>query len=547
LKGLDTAHMANGDIHELCMTGTREKILEEARAWRASEDPDTPQIFWLADVAGSGKSTVAKHISGEWKTQGRLAGRFFFSRDAEETRTIKLFFSTIAQQGLSHLGSSVRSAISDGIRELCGPSSAPLEEQCRELFVRPLSKVTFPTVLVLDALDECDQTTLTRLFRILLAHLPNLPYLKLFLASRPDKHIAKILDIPKVRRMSLRDDEVSNAKDVTIFMREKLSSFSLPVPLIDKLVKRSQGLFIWASTVCRLIDDFQGDMDEYVGDLLMHGPDQMDSIYQKALDQALPPADQKANRRAYMKVLGIIVVAFEPLSPETINEMLKISNTLTIVQHLKSVLDCRHLDDPVRFLHPTFREFLLGCPSVNLYHIDERLYHVTLLHGCLETMSHRLCHDICDLFDILIHEDIQIKQVVNDVDEPKFNPMLKPACLAFIPNRLQGQPLKQTPERICLDREVAQDRLSNKTCFSIRYSCRFWGVHLACSLSFGPSIMELTIDRVKNFFSHNLLDWIYIISIMGAINEVKPVLQKLISANMASFMSLNVLTLITLL
>jgi hypothetical protein len=58
LKGLDTAHMVNGDIHDSCMTGTREQILEEARVWRANEDPETPQIFWLADVAGSGKSTV---------------------------------------------------------------------------------------------------------------------------------------------------------------------------------------------------------------------------------------------------------------------------------------------------------------------------------------------------------------------------------------------------------------------------------------------------------------------------------------------------------
>jgi hypothetical protein len=518
LKGLDTAHMANGDIHESCMTGTREKILEEARIWRANEDPATPQIFWLADVAGSGKSTVAKHISGEWRTQGCLAGRFFFSRDAEETRTIKLFFSTIAQQGLSHLGSSVRSAISDGIRELCGPSSAPIEDQCRELFVRPLSKVTFPTVLVLDALDECDQTTLTRLFRILLAQLSNLPHLKLFVTSRPDKHIAKILDTPKVRRVSLRDDEVSNANDVTVFMREKLASLSLSDPQIYKLVKRSQGLFIWASTVCRLIDDFQGDRDEFVEELLMHGPDQMDSIYQKALDQALPPADQKANRKAYMKVLGTIVVAFEPLSPETIDEVLKISNTFVIVQHLKSVLDCRHLEDPVRFLHPTFRDFLLKSSPVNPYLIDEKTFHVTILHSCFDIMAKKLAYDLCRLLTDPVRDNDRIKQ--KDAERKGHSGFDEVKQLAI--RKYQ----KDSPPILYIDQEMLQDRLFRYTNIATRYSSRFWGEHLTWNLD--AIVMASILSPLEKFFSHNLLDWIYIISIIGTINEVNSILQNII-------------------
>jgi hypothetical protein len=103
-----TASMASGDIHRRCMEGTRESILEKIEQWRI--EPLAPQVLWLADVAGSGKSTVAKHLAEKWKAQGCLAGRFFFSRDAEETRTPKLFFTTISQQGLAHLGPDVRTA-----------------------------------------------------------------------------------------------------------------------------------------------------------------------------------------------------------------------------------------------------------------------------------------------------------------------------------------------------------------------------------------------------------------------------------------------------
>jgi hypothetical protein len=369
LKGLEAACMANGDIHESCMRGTRESIIEQVDYWMRSDDPNTPQILWLADAAGSGKSTVAKHLSGKWMSEGKLAGQFFFSRDAEESRTTKFFFSTIAQQGLSHLGPSVKTSICDGVRELCGPTSALLEAQCRELFVRPVKATSSPIVLILDALDECEPTAFNRLFRVLLSQLTNISHLKLFLTSRPDKHIAKVLDNPSVHRISLRGDEESNREDVKLYMRAKLVSISLPEDKIDKLVTRSRGLFIWASTVCRLVEDFQGNMEQYVSELLVHGPDEMDLVYQKALDQALPPVSQVVNRKAYMDVLGVVVVALEPLSPKTIDRMLNISNSFTIVQHLKSVLDCHHTNEPVRFLHPTFREFLIDS-NLNSHHID---------------------------------------------------------------------------------------------------------------------------------------------------------------------------------
>jgi hypothetical protein len=118
------------------MKGTRESILAHAREWSTSDD--SPQIFWLADVAGTGKSTIANHLAREWKGSGCLAGRFFFSREADESRTSRLFFSTIAQQGISNLGSDLQNLVALGIRKLKNPVSATLEEQYTVMFVNPL-------------------------------------------------------------------------------------------------------------------------------------------------------------------------------------------------------------------------------------------------------------------------------------------------------------------------------------------------------------------------------------------------------------------------
>ena len=43
------------------MKGTRVAILEDLLAWAI--DPDSPRIFWLDGMAGTGKSTIALSFS----------------------------------------------------------------------------------------------------------------------------------------------------------------------------------------------------------------------------------------------------------------------------------------------------------------------------------------------------------------------------------------------------------------------------------------------------------------------------------------------------
>ncbi|PVF98145.1 hypothetical protein CPB86DRAFT_705744, partial [Serendipita vermifera] len=477
-----------GDEHEVCLKGTRVPILEQARSWLMNENG--PQIFWLADVAGSGKSTVANHLAREWKRQGQLAGRFFFSRAAEQTRTTTYFFSTIAQQGLSQLGPKVRSAISDGIRDMSNPVAAPLEDQCRVLFAGPLTTLSSPIVLILDALDECEPSMLTRMLRVLLPQLGNLPHLRLFVTSRPDNHIIESLETFQVYRTSLRDDIESNRMDIWTFLGEKLKSISIPQSKIDRLVARSEGLFIWASTVCKILLKYRDDKDQFLEDVLVQGPEQMDSLYQVALQQALSDSNIPNNIKVYKRVLSVIVVALEPLSPNTINRLLNIRNTFEIVGDLQSVLDCHHPDDPVRFLHPTFREFLLRPLEHNPYRINEDESHLSLAHACMDIMAADLRWDICDL---------------------------------------DGQPIEDDK-----DRAAHQSRFITCTTHALRYSCHFWSGHLSpCGTARILNYKDIP-TRLEQFFQKNLLDWMYIISFIKSVKEPWVLLRRFIAARLVS-------------
>jgi hypothetical protein len=487
IKGIKTAEMANGNIHKKCMRGTRQSILEEIEKWHL--DSQAPQILWLADVAGAGKSTVAKEVMEKWRLNGRLAGRFFFSRDAEETRTPRLFFTTIAQQGLAQLDTHVRTAVATGIRKLIDPVAATLEEQCSNIFVEPIKATKTTITLVLDALDECEPQTCQQLLRVLLPQLSNLPHLRLFMTSRPETHIREELVDINHQTLSLRSDELSNSRDVEFFMKQRLRNALLSEVQVEKIIERSGGLFIWAKTVCDLLDNFRGDRNSFIDRILSTKLRQMDSIYRIALDQAIGTDKEEENMVAYMNVLSVIVAACEPVSPDTIDKLLNSSESMAIINDLRSVLECRGGDALVRFLHPTFREFLLDLIDAGRYFVDMNIAHKVIVGGCLSTMNKELEYNICKL-----HYDMQEREF-------RFKP--------------------QELSELCLQH----------TSSALRYSCSFWANHIILQTYPIPSSL---IFSIESFFKAKLLDWIYTVAVQGSIGSAIKALRKLASLKLVS-------------
>ncbi|PVG00371.1 hypothetical protein CPB86DRAFT_729488, partial [Serendipita vermifera] len=481
IKGVMASALANGDIHQKCMKGTRQSVLDEVEKW-ASNTTDT-QILWLADVAGAGKSTIAKEVAEKWRQQGCLAGQFFFSRDAEETRTPKLFFTTIAQQGLARLGPNIQRRVAHGIRKLFNPVVANLYEQCLAMFVEPIQATQASLYLVLDALDECEPHACHSLFQILLPHLSSIPHLKLFLTSRPETHIREVLESSSHRTISLRSDEVVNSKDVEFYMQQRLQRIKLEEAQMVRLIERAGGLFIWAKTVCDLLVDFRGNKNTFITRLSSQKLRQMNPIYRIALEQAIGSDREEETIEAYMEVLKAIVVVFRPVSPNVINQLLNTSESMEIVRDLRSVLECSDENSPIRFLHPTFRDFLLDSGACDKYYVDIHTAHQLVASQCLSTMQEELRYDSCDLYD--------------------------GQNSTFTRNQLDEKLLQHTSE-------------------ALRYSCRFWGGHTL--LGRHDSLSPLTV-AIENLFTSNLLDWIYMVSAQDSIEEAVSMLQKLGSSD----------------
>ena len=81
-----------------CLDGTRVDILQRIREWASSSD--SPNIFLLTGIAGTGKSTVARTIAEEFKEKKKLGCYIFFERGKTDSSTIT---STVIRTIAYHL------------------------------------------------------------------------------------------------------------------------------------------------------------------------------------------------------------------------------------------------------------------------------------------------------------------------------------------------------------------------------------------------------------------------------------------------------------
>jgi hypothetical protein len=252
-----------------CHPETRHALLEDLSRW-CTNPSDEPRILWLHGPAGAGKSAVMISLS-EQLQNAELAGTFFFKRGHPTRGNANVLFATIALQ------------LAVNIPELKRPICRVIEEnptlvgrsmgvQLRELIVEPCSTIEFsPTrTILIDGLDECEgkhiQQDLLRLLGDSLAR-TSLP-LRFIIASRPEPHIREVLESSSFFGLYSPFNIEQSFDDVRAYLQSEFARIhcehstmaAIPRPwpspdVIDRLVEKSSGYFIYASTVIKFVDD----------------------------------------------------------------------------------------------------------------------------------------------------------------------------------------------------------------------------------------------------------------------------------------------------
>ncbi|KIM20920.1 hypothetical protein M408DRAFT_81303 [Serendipita vermifera MAFF 305830] len=370
-----------GVQHVPCLSGTREKTLAAISKW-AEEETNPKPIFLLLDVAGSGKSTVAKHMANQWRQEQRLVARFFFSRDTTTTMSTKSFCSTV-----SNAFASISPELEESINRFQGRRDFSLlsfEELFNGLVINPLEEFKRDAILIIDALDECDNERgeLDELLDVLRGQKASSTRLRILATGRPELNIKEWALLSGVEHTNFIQLE-GGQKDVELYIQHRLQHRPYLQNRLYHVIKHAEGVFIWARIACDLILQ-TADVDRLLEELGKKVT--LAFLYQTALEQSIPK--DEPSRQAFTVVLQMILAAREPLS---IAEFEKLSPKPGVVEgvvtRLGALLLYKDRESPIRLLHATFREFLTSREIAGSFFIQPEHGNQTLTLGCLNFIS----------------------------------------------------------------------------------------------------------------------------------------------------------------
>ncbi|KAJ7486578.1 hypothetical protein FB451DRAFT_1391487 [Mycena latifolia] len=521
----------NAKIRENCAKDTRTDILAGIFRWiDADSEPDNAEdrcIFWLNGSAGTGKTTIASTVAKRCSEDkpDLLGASFFCSRDDAECSNLRLIFTTISYQlGLFNL--LFREHVSLVLQANPDISYASVPFQLQELIVKPLQSVrdSFPRcIVILDALDECKDTgTTSTILSALSLHITELSPLRFFVTSRPESHIrigfsSRELQ-PNTQELVLHQVALDTVEqDIHHYLVSQLaltkSRYHIegvwpPSDDVHTLVQRSAGLFIFAATAIKFIEDraYSNPRDQLVrlvhetgGEVEKSSPlHALDQLYNQVLRLAFPDISTRL-LRLLKTVLGSIIHIRDLLCIFALENLLdlapgQIRETLWDLHSVIIVPDDSL--EVIRLLHPSFFDFITNsdrCARPEFV-VKFEEQHTLLALCCLQAMT-GLTRDICQVGD---------------------------------PSRLNTE-VPDIPARIAMHIPP-----------HVQYACRHWAYHFTQGM-----LSDDVLGLLNQFCSQHLLHWIEVCSIVGdlriVLTSVADVIRKLSTAGKNDIPSMQLL------
>ncbi|KIL60507.1 hypothetical protein M378DRAFT_14071 [Amanita muscaria Koide BX008] len=470
-----------------CFPGTRQALFQKMKEW--ATNPNEFGMYVLSGLAGIGKSTVAYTIA-DWADEHHHLG----------AESAKLFFITIAYN-LYHFNEKFKRTIGEALVTKAITESP--QDQLDALILDPLKPIRNalpPTLIVVDALDECDDKgfILTGLRQLVQA----LPSFKVILTTQPEALSNDDSTTQEGRKVFLLHDidaDVVN-EDIRIYLKYYLSAKQVKAKLphleeqwcasdaqVELLIQASGKLFIMASTAVRyILDTFWSAPDSQIKELLdafAQGRTPFDNLvdfYTIILRSAIPDKcrDTRLVER-YQAIVGTIVLAQVPLHVQSIARLMDIGvNQIRVVlRQLQSVISVA--DDIPRAYHKSFVDYITDseqCEDINL-RIDPTKRHTRIARRCFEMMGKHLKFNILEL---------------------------------GIPARFMSN-----EEGLAKD-GISDAKLQEKIPLALQYACAYWDGHLR-SANIDDADLVKELEKFDN--ERMLLPWFEVLSLIRKLDS----------------------------
>ena len=387
--------------------------------WVRREENANFLVIWIYGPAGSGKSAIA-HTIAELCEDAQLLAAFFFSRSDPSRNSIRPLVATIAYQIYSHFP-DLRDSILGALERDPLMFSKSLAHQVKCLITQPLlvlrqvgyfDNSTSKRLVIIDGLDECANPMAQRdvldVFATAL-HRHHLPLIFLF-SSRPEQHISLAFNAGLLRELSTRvalDESYVPDDDIRLFLSDKFREIKATHRLrayipsqwpsaedLAKLIRRSSGQFIYASTVIR-----------YVSSIHHRPHDRLDivlGIRSQRQNDKLPFADLDALYRdilshveeieSVMEILSFLCLT-NPSIPTlwTTSDIerflfMEAGDVEMYLGELNSLISIGS-NLGVRLEHASLADFLMDSSRSDKFFMNPRLRHTSLAERCLQYLQ----------------------------------------------------------------------------------------------------------------------------------------------------------------
>ena len=421
-----------------CLEGTREGILSKLVAWSTAEAGHP--VCWLEGPAGSGKSTILHTIAKQCDDENRLAFSFFFSRGKADRSDATKVIPTFAYQLAKSLPAIQQPLLCVLLQDNPFAPHLRLRDQLRNLIINPARSIRQtipPMVVIIDGLDECSDENLSlQLIHVLVEGTHYLPFRILF-ASRPESYIRQAFNSRSINLksyfLSLRDFQAYS--DVGNYLQQHLTEVhrenhhimqGVPHPWPSReqlmaLVEKSEGLFIYVSTLVKYVGDRRGCLPQEKLQLAITAHHGVDPLYVQVL---LGAQDWSTY---FHRVLGTIIYLHHPLAIHDLGQLLQLpSNHIRqALQGCQSIFVLPDTDqESVQPYHASLKDFLSDEQRAGHHFLNPKIYHVTILIDCLQLirMVHEnqsgqplqyACQWWCHHFCLALSQEVTISWIIN--------------------------------------------------------------------------------------------------------------------------------------
>ncbi|KAJ6491980.1 hypothetical protein C8R45DRAFT_190209 [Mycena sanguinolenta] len=391
-----------------CHPETRTKMLEDLQTWALDKDAEQ-KILWLHGPAGAGKSVIMQTLARQLEDGRRLGGSFFFKRGDPTRGNGKMLFATIAYQ-LALSVPYLRTQISQIVEDDPSIVRRTIETQMIKLISEPCRSHRnddHVTVLI-DGLDECEhhgvQQEILRAIRLISSKSPI--FLRFIVASRPEPHIREVFESPVYADIHRSFNVEQSFDDVRKYFRDEFAQIHrqhrsmthilLPWPspdIVQKLVQKSSGYFIYASTVIKFIDDKSHRPTHRLALVLDRNGMGSGSAFD-ALDQLYMTILSSAPRQSEFMPILFILANYGSPAVSTIDELLghEMGETKLLLRGLHSIVAIysgQETQDIIKPHHASFLDFLNSASRSQKFHARSLQNRMHLARGFLHFSAGR--------------------------------------------------------------------------------------------------------------------------------------------------------------